>query len=543
MYTQLLFLVCIAGYCVPVFGYPNGAISDSCDTMLPRHGNNILQTSTPPYNISVSRTTFSPGDVITVTIQSSSSGFKGFLLQARSVGGNRIVGSFTSTNGNSQQLNCGQPNTALSHTNNNIKTSITANWTAPTGVGPLRFRATVLSSYSTFWQVESDILIALQISNDACGSEKFCLSSPANCSPNNTNCMFMSSVPSADGYVFEMSGPTSGYLAIGFSDDQLMGNDDVYLCTVNSSGNILVQRAFNTGRSSPTILTTYTSASVVTRSVNGILQCSLITQTSISTQTRATAGSSYYVFLANGDSQENGQILKHATRPIISNTRVDLSSFLSSGIQIGGNRVILAHGALMLVAWMTTGTIGMIMARYMKSAAGKPFLGKALWFQVHLFLMILTVILTIIAFIMVFVEVSGWVNGAHPVLGCIVMILSFIQPIAAFFRPDPKSERRFIFNWGHSINALVIKVLSVATIFLGLQLIDTSPTLWLSKVMGGFFAWEVLFYIILETNMRIKTKVKENSENKIASETIAVVVFICGNLAFLISLLVGIGSS
>lgn len=41
-------------------------------------------------------------------------------------------------------------------------------------------------------------------------------------------------------------------------------------------------------------------------------------------------------------------------------------------------------GALMLIAWMTTGSIGMIMARYMKSAAGKPILGKAIWYQVRL---------------------------------------------------------------------------------------------------------------------------------------------------------------
>lgn len=47
---------------------------------------------------------------------------------------------------------------------------------------------------------------------------------------------------------------------------------------------------------------------------------------------------------------------------------------------------------------------------------------------------------------------------------------------------------------------------AVATIFLGLILIDSSSNQWMAKVMGGFFAWEVLFYIILETIVHLKTK-------------------------------------
>lgn len=145
---------------------------------------------------------------------------------------------------------------------------------------------------------------------------------------------------------------------------------------------------------------------------------------------------------------------------------------------------------------------------------------------------------------MVFVEAGDWSGGAHPVLGCIVMILSFFQPIAAFFRPDPKSERRFIFNWGHSLNALVIKILAVAAIFLGLILVDSSSSQWLPKVMGGYFAWEVLFYIILEVNVRVKTKeIYESADKKVPIETIALQIFVGGNLVFLIALLVGIGQS
>ncbi|CAH2311768.1 Hypothetical predicted protein [Pelobates cultripes] len=550
MDVPLLFLASLSACFVFVFGYPNGQISDSCYTMLPVHGNNVPQTSTAPYYISVSKNTFNPGDVITVSIQSNSSGtsFKGFIVEARTLGSDRIVGSFTLTNALSRTLTCGTANSAVSHSDSSLKTSITTNWTAETGLGPIRFRATVLNDYSSFWYgVQSEILTALQISNDTCGTDKFCLSNPASCSPADSSCLFMSSVAYNGGYAFEMSGQSTGYLAIGFSDDTLMGNDDVYICTTNSTGSILVQHAFNTGTTTPTILNKNTAGYIMTRNANGILQCSFITQSSISTNistlTRATTNPTYYIFLARGKSDLNGVIQKHEQRPLVSATKVDLSSFALTSAQTGSPSLTLGHGALMLIAWMTTGSIGMLMARYMKNAAERPILGKAIWFQSHFFLMILTVILTIIAFIMIFAEVAGWSydTGAHPVLGCIVMILSFFQPILAFFRPDPKSEKRFIFNWGHMLNALVIKVLAVATIFLGLKLIDTTSTLWLSKVMGGFFAWEILFYIILETNMRLK--VKEIYENEKKAEPLILGVYIFGNLAFLIALLVGIGGS
>ncbi|KAG8555937.1 hypothetical protein GDO81_017867 [Engystomops pustulosus] len=538
-------LICLG--CLGIaLGYPDGKISVACDSMLPSHGGNVAQTSVAPYIITVSNTSFIPGDKITVTIKSNSPSttFEGFLLQARLFGGDGIAGTFTTTDSNAQILPCGaQARAAVSHNSKVSKTSITALWTASQEAGPVRFRATVLNSFSNFWiGVESDTIVALKMSNATCGSQKFCLTDPTNCSPSDNTCYFMSSSPvSTNGYVFEMSGPTPGYVAIGFSDDNKMGNDDVFICTKNSSGNILVQHGYNTGTVAPTMRNVSSAGSIVSSYKNGVLKCSFITSSNSSTLQRASGSSSYYVFLVSGPSNADGKIQKH-TKVVISSHKVDLSTTTSvTTSNSGTSSVVLGHGSLMLIAWMTTGSIGMIMARYMKSAAGKPFLGKAAWFQVHFFLMILTVILTMIAFIMVFVNVAGWSGGVHPVLGCIVMILSFFQPFAALFRPDPKHERRFIFNFGHGINAFVIKVLAVAAIFLGLILVDISPNQWMPKVMGGFYAWEVLFYIILETNMHLKTKDIYKNDYKI--EIVALAIFICGNLAFLVALLVGIGQS
>ncbi|XP_034636170.1 putative ferric-chelate reductase 1 isoform X1 [Trachemys scripta elegans] len=277
---------------------------------------------------------------------------------------------------------------------------------------------------------------------------------------------------------------------------------------------------------------------------NGIINCSFITRNPISTQSKA-ASNLYFIFLAQGPSSA-GKIQKHPRTPFITPQKVNISSYEAVGGTSSTPSIIKAHGALMLIAWMTTGSIGMIFARYLKNAIGKTLLGKDIWFQIHLSLMVITVAETITAFVLAFVAVMGWANDAeaHAVIGCIVMILSFFQPVIAFFRPSPQSKRRFIFNWFHALNAFVIKVLAVAVIFLGLQMLDSSPSRWMVKTMGGFVGWEALVYIMLDANAWLKKKEKyEDSHRKVKNEMVLFLIYTCGNLAFLIALLVGIGKS
>lgn len=68
--------------------------------------------------------------------------------------------------------------------------------------------------------------------------------------------------------------------------------------------------------------------------------------------------------------------------------------------------------------------------------------------------MVITWALTIVAFVLIFVELGGWTSvpistNPHSLIGVIVTILAFIQPIMAYFRPHPGTPKRFIFNWAH----------------------------------------------------------------------------------------------
>ncbi|XP_062973707.1 putative ferric-chelate reductase 1 [Elgaria multicarinata webbii] len=537
-----------------VFSYPSGEIGTACNSMLPRHRDFISQTSPPPYAISISNTSFTAGDEIIVSLTAiSDSRFKGFLLQAQEIRRDSAVGSFRILNPDMQGLACNSvQNSSLSHTNRRNKRNVTAIWIAPPGVGDVVFRATVLHNFSVFWaNVQSQVLASSSRSvvpismEEGCGMQKFCFSSPTGCNPREPNCYFMSSEAlESDAFKFEMSGLSDGYLAIGFSDDTIMGNDDIYICGRNATGDVAVQHAFSTGRTTPSPRPLGEVDILATSFNNGIVKCSFISRNSIATQSR-NADSLYYIFLTFGPSLA-GQIRKHPMRPFITDQKVNISGFEAQGGTNSTPLIIKAHGALMLIAWMTTGSVGMIFARYLKKSIKKSLRGKDIWFQIHFLMMLLTVAATVIAFILIFVAVKGWSGsaGVHAIIGCIVMALSFLQAMIAFFRPSLQNSRRFIFNWFHMLNALVIKVLAVAAIFLGLQMLSKPPSQWMIKTMGGFVGWEAFIVIMLDINLWLKKKeIYEDSETKAKSEILLLLFYLSGNLAFSIALLIGIGRS
>ena len=116
-----------------VRGFANGMVTPACGDMVPGHGASS-QTGPSPYNVTSNSTTYRDGDTITgksrrvivtlyvhvkvlftsrccfvVSVQLQSTGatpFKGFLLQAREVGGESPLGSFRVAGGATQTLSC-----------------------------------------------------------------------------------------------------------------------------------------------------------------------------------------------------------------------------------------------------------------------------------------------------------------------------------------------------------------------------------------------------------------------------------------------------
>ncbi|KAM4532285.1 putative ferric-chelate reductase 1 [Fundulus diaphanus] len=551
---RILILLCA----VPgVWCYSSGLVSGSCADMTPGHPGSPQNTESP-FTVSAAQTTFTPGESVTVSLQApASTPFMGFLLEARAPGGQSAVGSFAVNSASARLLTCFQtPNAAVSHVSSSAKTNIQVTWKAAGNIEAVQFQASFVQSYKTFWVGVKSPVLSLSsmtgssstsnISSAGCGSSKVCISQPADCDPaGGSQCRFMSAMllsPGGPAVRYEVTGAADGYIAFGFSDDQKMGNDDIYICGLDSKGSVGVTHAFSTGETSPKVQPLGNVSDVQASVQNGVLSCSFTSSNPISTQRSSNLSSLYYLLFAYGASS-NGMIQMHKDT-FTSSQRVDISA--PAVVQSDGKvDIIRAHGALMLIAWMTTGPLGMIVARFLKSmGTGVKPCGKDLWFVVHVSVMTVTVAATIIAFILAFSFVNGWAEGAHPVLGVLVMILALIQPILALMRCGPQHPWRFLFNWAHFFIAASVQLLAVAAIFTGVQMMDSTPNGWLVKVMGGFAGWQALFYGLLELRARWKSSGAEPSRtaasNMVGAAGLLLLLYILGNLSFLVALLVGI---
>ncbi|XP_069593528.1 putative ferric-chelate reductase 1 [Ranitomeya imitator] len=136
-----------------VTAYANGSVTAACADMLPQHGYSA-QTSSAPYTLTASKTSYKAGDEITVTLKNTTQDYpiEGFLIQARQPNSNTPLGSFQVTGSAIQTLNCTTTASAVSHTSDQPKSIVEVTWIAPNVTfSTIQFRATAVSNFSIFW--------------------------------------------------------------------------------------------------------------------------------------------------------------------------------------------------------------------------------------------------------------------------------------------------------------------------------------------------------------------------------------------------------
>lgn len=67
---------------------------------------------------------------------------------------------------------------------------------------------------------------------------------------------------------------------------------------------------------------------------------------------------------------------------------------------------------------------------------------------------------TIVGFVLIVVDVKTISASWHSIMGIVIVIFTFIQPIAATFGPDKSSEIYKKFYLGHFILGLLLHVLA-----------------------------------------------------------------------------------
>ncbi|XP_008297813.1 putative ferric-chelate reductase 1 isoform X2 [Stegastes partitus] len=537
-----------------VTGYSNGKVGAACGDMVPQHGYEPSPDPSP-YNVTVDKSTFSPGDRITVSLQVVSSDptfFKGFLIEARDAGklNSPAVGSFTLTDPHeSRLLQCGHTQrSAVSHRRSSTKTHVQAVWESPEDPPQrVQFLVTVVQHYEVYWvrtagpvvrlrgataapstaapssdapssdapssdapstappssaapvQTTSPTALSAPFTSVGCGHSKSCLRDPVGCRPeSDPDCFFLSFITDASGssVMFELSGPADGYVSFALSLDRWMGNDDVYLC-VNDGDRVSISAAYVSGRTHPESAAEETLWGRAWRLADGVIQCRF--HRNIIQPDRFSFNQSYFLFLAHGSSHQ-GVIHRHARQPLTSTGQKVIAGHPED---LRGSRsplLIKLHGVLMLTAWMWTTSTAVFIARHRKHLwPDTTLLGQKLWFQLHRTLMLLAAALTVVAFTLPFIYRRGWSNraGSHPYVGCAVMALTVIQPVMATLRPAPESPSRIIFRWMHFGGGTIGQILAVCVFQGPTQQALLLPSPWSPAALAGWLLWILLADLLL----------------------------------------------
>nr|XP_045588274.1 putative defense protein 3 [Procambarus clarkii] len=119
-------------------GYPTGAPLAACDTLLPQHNSSDVPITNDAFYITVEATSDTE---LRVTINTTDVQFKGFILAA-----DDPTGAFTPVDDNAQVLDCPDQPT-VTHTNRELKNSITVLWEREEGLSEVNFLATAVTDY------------------------------------------------------------------------------------------------------------------------------------------------------------------------------------------------------------------------------------------------------------------------------------------------------------------------------------------------------------------------------------------------------------
>jgi len=331
-------------------------------------------------------------------------------------------------------------------------------------------------------------LNCLTITTDGCGIEKGCFMFPTDCG-NNCDFLVTYSATNSSEVEFELSGK-GDWVAVGFSDDQIMPDTDILMCVSKAD---LSGHYYASGRSTP-VRTTPTPAAVtvIEEGKDGeMMKCRILRDINPGISNFRNLSQPWFLLGAIGD-LSNGVIQIHSRRQSTA-SRINVTEAVSASSEDGINTNIIVHGTLMTLAWILFAFVGLFTARYMREVwEPKQLLGTKAWFAVHRTLMTITVLLTVAGIVVIFVHVKGWSSGAgvHPYFGIVVLALALAQPIMAAFRPHPGEPRRSIFNWVHRCVGTLALILGVVSIYFGLNTNQVG--------LGDKGLWPVITFYIAE---------------------------------------------
>lgn len=132
--------------------------------------------------------------------------------------------------------------------------------------------------------------------------------------------------------------------------------------------------------------------------------------------------------------------------------------------------VLAVHGFMMFLAWGILLPGGTLAARYLKHVKGDG------WFQIHVYLQYSGLTTVFLGFLFAVAELRGLtLHSLHVKFGMLAIILAFVQPVNAYFRPkkpgngEEGSSKRILWEYFHAIVGRGAILVGVAALITGMK--------------------------------------------------------------------------
>ncbi|XP_062587375.1 putative ferric-chelate reductase 1 homolog, partial [Saccostrea cucullata] len=412
----------------------------------------------------------------------------------------------------------------------NPKLIITLSWKPTTSfTGKVKFRATVVQSYTTFWEnIESESLSVDYFLPSA---------SPFTKSPDDQprcekgfGCFKSCPTESCDSVVqwkkrenfidfsiiIRLENPNDRWIAIGLSPTGKMPRTSVMMCMYYND-KFEVLDGINNGYTFSILPNSTLGLVNITANVTGqIMKCSFSRKIDVPEDSKDvySLNKTYFLLLGNGPVR-NGKPQQHEETPEVSGQKVNF--LLNEDIQPQKPSMLLykLHGSLMIFAWIFLSSIGIITARYYKSEWRDMMpCGVKVWFAIHRTVMSLVFLVTTGGFVLIFIEVGSLLQEKegsvylryHPALGISVMALTVVNPIMALFRCSPGHKYREVFHYSHMFVGTSAQILAAVTIYFGVNLEKSNTPKGVSYIVIAYIVTYVIIELMLECEKYFRTR-------------------------------------
>ncbi|MCE3214679.1 hypothetical protein HAX54_053035 [Datura stramonium] len=288
---------------------------------------------------------------------------------------------------------------------------------------------------------------------------------------------------------------TSGWVGMGFSPDGMMINSSCMAGWVTPAGHGKIKQYYVEGFTPSTIIPdkgelplTSVPPLIYLQGATVYLAFQLKYPTPLKTQPMLLAFSTNY--------PQHHHLTAHEDKTTI---KFDFSSGTSFAASATPNNYISSkktHGLLGILGWGLFCPFGAIIARYFRS--------QPLWYYFHVYAQFIGFILGL-AGAVVGIELNNKLQQdipGHQGIGILILVLSILQVLAFFIRPDKDSKYRKYWNLYHSSVGRTALFFGAVNIVLGLHYADEGQG-W--KISYGFVLGStMLACIILETLLRLK---------------------------------------